>query len=656
MDSLSKILHYYLRHKCFYRIKPYNNGTNAKLVAFCLKFENEFEYNIEIPLNENEISKKDKRKSDQDKRKSDQGNLISLYNAFSELKIEIFSYQFKYLASKLTPRPYKVFGKFYTNYSFHDIIEKIIFQDYRIDAIRAIGVKSVNEWEGFKKEIEDLIIILGDMNHNEMLKIYLSTFIIKNFKPKNDNIEVKFDLIIGTNEKINLFALINLFIESNFKLNEVKKYYFDYYYSHEFPEKLTLDSVGKIFGITGKRVDQMKNSLIRNLPKHFLFINDIKSKILLHNYLDTDKDFIVLDYDMVRKFNELEGVSYNLRMYGYVFSMLYWETHVLVNELKFGIIKNNLHYLYLVKASMLEIFDFIEFIKDLEVLTIVKNTKKSGIQFENYISKFIKHNTEDDLVEIIEICKTIMQTSYNITIINNNDLVFESQEKIKWKDYIYKVIEQKGCPMNLQEICQGIKEICFDREVIEGSIKSNLISDKQLFISFGKSGTYGLKKWEKSRNDIMGGTIRRIVFEFLQKEDTPMYFMDITRHVKQYRNTSDKNINTNIREGTKNIFRFFKGGYVGLTSKLYDENNLTYKRLAWTKFSHIQLKALIGQSMDDINSHFVSKYGYTKAQVNYMLTMLMNKNSITFSKDNILIRVEEAQVFIHSNPKTKKSE
>ena len=60
--------------------------------------------------------------------------------------------------------------------------------------------------------------------------------------------------------------------------------------------------------------------------------------------------------------------------------------------------------------------------------------------------------------------------------------------------------------------------------------------------------------------------------------------------------------------------------------------------------------------MDDINSHFVSKFGYTVTQVNYLLKLQINKNIFEFSSDNILISVAEPKPRKPRKSKQKKSE
>ncbi|MEI8253963.1 MAG: hypothetical protein WCG25_09820, partial [bacterium] len=254
------------------------------------------------------------------------------------------------------------------------------------------------------------------------------------------------------------------------------------------------------------------------------------------------------------------------------------------------------------------------------------------------------------------VCKIIIQKTFEIPLKNDLHLVFEKRGVKSQKDYIYEILERKGSQMNAKEICKVLQEKCPNKRIIETSVRSIITNNKKLFISFSRTSTYGLKEWEQQNNNIKGGSIRSITVEFLQKQNTPMFCEDIAKYVLRYRKSNHHSVINNIQQDTSKIFRYFKGGYIGLSSKTYDEKNLNYKQLRSGQLSNKELQPLIGQHLDDIISHFVSKLGNTEAQVDHVLKMLINKKFIILSPDNILISVAPKKKYKPRKPKQKDSE
>ncbi len=641
LDSLSKIMHFFLQHKCFYRIQPYISNANEKLVAFCLKFESEFEYFKGI--------------SSQDNINYYQANLISIISQFSELKSIIFYYQFAYFISKLNPRLTKIFEQLFKEHSMQRIIELIFVENLNLISFRFIGVTSLNEWETVKNEIEDFVFHLDTITNNEAFKIYLHTFIINNFKQRDIIENANFESIFDQNNKVKLFALIKLLVEQDLLFKKVEKLYFYFLFNYNVERIITYESIGNVFGLTRERIRQIKIAMIENLSKDFNFIIELNSNKFINNYLDVSKNIIVLDDEIVQQFNEQEGVSYNLKLYGFILGILYQETHVMLSELYLDNKKIKPQQVLLIKSSMMKSFDFVEFLKDLEIMVSHTSKKNLSLPFYKYIAKFIKHADEVDLKEIRAVCRVIVLKLYNITISNKGIIVFKSSVRKLLFDYIYEVFEDTGHTMSLQEIGDALKSKYPKIKFVNTSIRTIITTNKDVFICISKTSTYGLKKWEKHKKNIKGGTIKSIAVEFLKKHNTPMFFEDIFQYVSRYRKTTRANIMSSFRSDPKNTYSFFNANHIGLTSKVYKKKFDNFNELSLTKLDKTELRPLIGQSMEDIISHFVSKIGYSEMQVKNILKLRIHSNIITFSENNILMSVAEPRPHKPYKPRQKKS-
>ncbi len=109
-----------------------------------------------------------------------------------------------------------------------------------------------------------------------------------------------------------------------------------------------------------------------------------------------------------------------------------------------------------------------------------------------------------------------------------------------------------------------------DRATTAESIRAVALREKELFYSVGRTSTYGLRAWlQEGRPGLRAGTIRDIVEEYLQGQETMMHIDEIELVVKEYRPTTNKsNIMTNLQLEQSGRF-VIRNGYVGLAGRNY---------------------------------------------------------------------------------------
>lgn len=130
--------------------------------------------------------------------------------------------------------------------------------------------------------------------------------------------------------------------------------------------------------------------------------------------------------------------------------------------------------------------------------------------------------------------------------------------------------KQLGKPSHIDEIVAKVVENNPGFVPSVNGMKAAMQKTKERFIFFGRSSTFGLKKWELLSEYIKGGTIRDIVEEYLGGVEQPCHISEIAKHVMKFRKTDEVSIITNLKMTVEKRFIFFKNGMVGLASKNYE--------------------------------------------------------------------------------------
>lgn len=156
-------------------------------------------------------------------------------------------------------------------------------------------------------------------------------------------------------------------------------------------------------------------------------------------------------------------------------------------------------------------------------------------------------------------------------------------------EYAVEALEKLSRPSHISDIFFQILSQNSEFDSSEDSVKTTITRNKKIFIYFGRSSTYGLRVWEKEFKNIKGGTIRDIVEEFLRDFDEPSHISSIAKYVNKYRKTNEYSILSNLKIAGHRRFRFFKNGYVGLSSKNYQRS----ESIAKHQYHEISLEKLL---------------------------------------------------------------
>lgn len=356
-------------------------------------------------------------------------------------------------------------------------------------------------------------------------------------------------------------------------LNEREYFIFEHnfgYFSDK--SKMTLQSIGDLYQITRERIRQISQLIPYKIEDALLRFT--KEQDYLKNYfpykLNNKNDYILIDQAFAEKINAKEELTLTPKFYTLVFSIFLSKSFSTFQD------KDTTYgNYYLVKNELARTFDFRSFYDDLYQRKNKRIDQTYRIELEGFIRTFLKENDPSLIERIRSLCVQIAQEELQIGIDGENQLVLVRNTLVKLSEYIIDILEENGKPMKLKDIHQKLSAITPKTPSNIESLRSSILSIDEI-VAIGKTSTYSLKKWSA----IKTGTIKELVAEYLAQFNEPRHISDITNFVVQYRDTSDKNILSNLKLDRTNTFIFFRKGYIGLRSKKYKRLSGKYGQLS----------------------------------------------------------------------------
>jgi hypothetical protein len=429
-----------------------------------------------------------------------------------------------------------------SNISAQNFIDKILKNKrFHFSKIQNVGAKSEKELLSFIKKVKVLILNIIDKEFQSIFKLaYFGIEHNKIFK-KKDNIIFQKSLKIFDNQN-----------------------------------ELTLDELAEQLNITRERVRQIRKNIIENLFTYFEYIKYIEDDLYQKYNIDQNQHLINFDYDLINKHNK---TNFSNEFITFIIYTYISDKFDLIGEIEDVLLPNSINSrerhnwrgCYIINQDLTKIFDFNNFMKDLNERLNERIEETYSFPFNSYLSNFMKEYDNTQITLLQPVVEKIINEEFDIFIDFNENIVFERNTVKQVHEYAIEVLEKLGVPSNIEEIFNYIEkdfpEITKSKEALRGSLQRT-----SEIIYFGRSSTYGLKKWENEEDGIKGGTIRSIVIKFLELESEPIHISKITKHVLKYRpDSNQKSIYYNLKMDESNSFIFFKESYVGLIQKNYDK-------------------------------------------------------------------------------------
>lgn len=561
LNDINSILIYYWENGDFRKLRSCGQKSNMELVDICKKYEKLI---IKPKLKTIRVTPENPLLIILETLTIRQKQVINnlLENQFNQLSFRSSKALQHYLNSDISIRGFKSI---------------LLNQESEIRKLRNIGKKSIEEINSFVNSFkEDIELIFTFENEDEITIELFNTFLIKKFSL--DPIQLA---LIGKNYDFSyglpIFRTLKILIENEVILDHKEKEIFKSGFNYFRDSTMyTLDEIAERLDITRERIRQIRQKLYKNLSDTFSFLRGLEFDALNLYGIDLTTECINVDEDIVNEVNKFENTDFNTLFINKVLSVILLDKYSLIgNEWNILFNKNcrtehNWYSTYLISLKYVKQFDFDKFVNDVSNRLSQRIEDDYSFHFETYLIDFFKVETRGSLRNISQIAEFLLFNEFELTIDTDDNIVFKRNIKKQVIDFVYEVLEEINEPLTVYEIFEVIEQKYPGITKSPESLRGSCQRDANL-IFFGRSSTYGLKKWEEEMN-IKGGTIRDIVEEFLQEHSEPKHIDDITEFVNQYRDTNSKNIYANLKMDESKRFVFYSGTYIGLTSKNYSSD------------------------------------------------------------------------------------
>ncbi len=387
---------------------------------------------------------------------------------------------------------------------------------------------------------------------------------------------------VNDDGQILVFSLLNYlmnvryFVENGFLSENGEILWFKYLLYHKKTKSRNLELIGKEFEhpVSRERARQIRDTTINRFNYIFNKISLISKKHLVH-YGIMDEKYIFVDKSIEDKINKEENTQYTSLLITKVFGLLLKDSHSIFGNEKIihkgSLNRKNFKYLHIVPNNV-RLFLFQEdLLFDLEKRFTKKITESYYLDFSEYIvdNSMYKRLIDKDLYDLQEVLKSILYREFGIRIVDGKIFFEKNTQKLAW-EYAYEILKGKEPNpegYHIDEIKSDITSNYPDFNL--DSLQSSLVGAKSKIRPVGRNSRYIIKEWELEFPDLIkGGSIRKIVVEYLQKFDLPQPISEITKYVQKYRPTTyEHSIKNNLSIDKSGTFVLYETSHIGLSGK-----------------------------------------------------------------------------------------
>jgi len=248
--------------------------------------------------------------------------------------------------------------------------------------------------------------------------------------------------------------------------------------------------------------------------------------------------------------------------------------------------------------KFLSAFNIRESLKDIDKISNARCVTNVTIPINSFVENYWIHENLIDYKYVISCIKDICQSVFSIFVDEQNNCHLK-QNAINVKKEIYNIIEKYGQPMRLEEVFIEFKRrFPHHKYTKPEQLRQSIISADNIK-ALGKTSTYAIDKWNFQTDGI-----RDLAYDILCNSSRPLKLEEIVDILtNKSRSTTVGSLNATILLDNKNRFTKFKGGYVGVVNKVYDDKFIAVSR---TDIQHLSFE-------DRLNAFttFVDTYHYS---------------------------------------------
>ena len=550
LKDLFSILKYYKENKTFYELKNCDSNSNIELIDFCLKYMS-FE-NINFKTSEISFLISNLKKSQ-----------INIINNFIQINFENLSNRSQNALTKLLNGNFKI----------ANISEQILCNNtFNANKIENIGKKSNSEINKLIGSISEFIEkVSGFENEIDLISVKNRIFIEKTYSIT--------DIPLKVLQSQSIFKMSDFLIKQNVILKKNQNIIFKQAFKiYDDQPELTFVEIADEINISRERVRQKTKNIIENLLVTLQFLRNIEDDLYKKYGIDQNQQLIYIDNDLNKKINADNETNFSVEFNTFLIYAYISDKFDLIGEIEDVLLtkhfnsrnRHNWSNFYIVNKNISHVFNFNAFADDIEDRFKERNEETYSFNFISYLNNFASVEDNSLVLQIFPVAEKIINQEFQMIIDLYDNIVFKRNTVKQVSDFAIEALEKLGVPSKIKDIYKLIEKENPEITKSQNALRGSLVRTPEI-IYFGRSSTYGLKKWEIEKEGIKGGTIRNIVSKFLETQVEPKHISIIAEYVLNYRpNTNEKSILHNLKADETRTFIFFKNTLIGLNSKKYD--------------------------------------------------------------------------------------
>lgn len=562
LTTVEKIIEYKIKNQDFFKLRNIGRKSNEELIQLCKQYKDHYLSDNNDPMVPNL-------------------HLNNLIANLTRVQREVINIFISADTESLSVRSYNVIDMHLNgNIKLKNFAEKILLpDDFNFKKIKNVGVKSLEELQAYISRIKDFIIEVNKTKNEKYLIRLKNKYLLQQI----------FDVKTIPNDVLeadSIFKLTDFLLNHNLFFDRTKTIIFKKAFRITQNQlNLTISEIAnkvnaaKGVNLTTERIRQLRNRCSETILTKLQICRKINDDINQKYSIETNSDLLKIDNEVVEKINSLNKTSFSREFITYILFAYLGDKYSLIGiledilQIRYSASRNrhNWNYFYLVRKSIVSEFDFNSLANDIAERIKDKIEESYSFNIKSYLSRFLINNNVEVLESLVPVCENLINEEFELYLDLDENLTFKRNTNRQVPEYIVEALEHLGKPSKLNEIYKWIShnypEATKNEKALRGSCQRSY-----KIIHFGRSSTYGLKKWEKTRDNIKGGTIREIVEEYLMQFSVPKHISLITEYVLKYRPKSNQtSIIQNLKLDESGLYTFYKGSNVGLSTKKYSE-------------------------------------------------------------------------------------
>lgn len=620
LKDLNAILKHYREHKTFSNLRNCGRKSNEELTDLCVKYIDYGGSQIVEP------SKPEKQ-------------LITTISSFNRTQREIVNSFIEINSNNLSNRSKNAIMSFLNgNLKIRNISERILTNDrFNFQDIKNVGTKTVTELKSFIHTITEFIEKVAEVeSENDLVALRNRFFIEKTFSISSIPNEIL--------ESQSIFSLVDFLISENAIFEKNESVIFQKAFKiFDNQLELTLDEIAEEINITRERVRQIRKGILENLFNNLQFVKNIEDDLYQKYGIDQNQKLINIDDELNNQINEVNNTNFSIEfntfiIYSYISDKfdLVGETEDVLQPKYFNSRdRHNWENFYLVKNQLTNEFDFNNFANDIDKRINARNELTYSFHFKSYLNNFIKNEDNSVISIVFPVAEKIINQEFDLIIDLDDNIVFKRNTVKQVPEYAIEALEKLGLPSKIEDIYKLIElnypEITKSQDALRGSLQRT-----PEIIYFGRSSTYGLKKWEIEKEGIKGGTIKDLIFEYLQDKNDPIHILELLNEVHKYRDkTNARNIITNLKLDPQKLFIIFNQSFIGLSGKTYNSNLTSLpKFLGKTVTNYVNQQKLTNRIT--VEEYFSIHLKISQRNMKYIIDYLIEQQFVFIDNQNNL--------------------